>query len=144
MWHIFIARIVWYIIKLSHIRRKEAESALVYQPSYSSESEEKNLPKEEAEKLKNSYIPYVAWTRLFSGTNFQETSGKITIGSHGVGAKAAVIFSTKFVGTTDDGKKKCIVALHKKNDTKLHNFRWHHSTKNNASSPFRYATTHTV
>lgn len=74
-----------------------------------SESEEKNLPKEEAEKLKNSYIPYVAWTRLFSGTNFQETSGKITIGSHGVGAKAAVIFSTKFVGTTDDGKKKCIV-----------------------------------
>ncbi len=74
-----------------------------------SESEEKNLPKEEAEKLKNSYIPYVAWTRLFSGTNFQETSGKITIGSHGVGAKAAVIFSTKFVGTTDDGKKKCVV-----------------------------------
>lgn len=74
-----------------------------------SESEEKNLPKEEAEKLKNSYIPYVAWTRLFSGTNFQESADKTTIGSHGVGSKAAAIFSTKFVGTTDDGKKKCIV-----------------------------------
>ena len=33
----------------------------------------------------------------------------MNIGSHGVGSKAAAIFSTKFVGTTDDGKKKCIV-----------------------------------
>lgn len=74
-----------------------------------SESELKSLPKEEAEQLKDSYIPFIAWTRLFSGTNFQESDEKMNIGSHGVGSKAAAIFSTKFVGTTDDGKKKCIV-----------------------------------
>ena len=73
------------------------------------ESELKSLPKEEAEQLKDSYIPFIAWTRLFSGTNFQESDEKMNIGSHGVGSKAAAIFSTKFVGTTDDGKKKCIV-----------------------------------
>ena len=74
-----------------------------------SESELKSLPKEEAEQLKDSYIPFIAWTRLFSGTNFQESDEKMNIGSHGVGSKAAAIFSTKFIGTTDDGKKKCIV-----------------------------------
>lgn len=73
------------------------------------EVELKNLPKEEAETLKNSYIPYIAWTRLFSGTNFKATSEKMNIGSHGVGSKAAAIFSTKFIGMTDDGKKSCVV-----------------------------------
>ena len=34
------------------------------------ESELKSLPKEESEKLSNSYIPEIAWTRLFSGSNF--------------------------------------------------------------------------
>ena len=73
------------------------------------EVELKNLPKEEADTLKNSYIPYIAWTRLFSGTNFKATSEKMNIGSHGVGSKAAAIFSTKFIGMTDDGKKSCVV-----------------------------------
>ena len=74
-----------------------------------SDIELKNLPQEEAKKLQDSYIPEIAWTRLFSGTNFQDSSGKVTIGSHGVGSKAAAIFSTKFVGKTDDGKKSCTV-----------------------------------
>lgn len=73
------------------------------------ELELKNLPKEEAERLKNSYIPLIAWTRIFSGTNFVDVQQKTNIGSHGVGAKACAIFSTKFIGTTDDGKKRCIV-----------------------------------
>lgn len=74
-----------------------------------SEIEEKNLPKEEAEQIKNSYLPQLAWTRLFSGSNFQDSENKTTIGAHGVGSTATAIFSTKFIGKTDDGKKSCIV-----------------------------------
>ena len=74
-----------------------------------SESEVKNLPEAEAIELSESYIPQIAWTRLFSGTNFQDSNSKTTIGSHGIGSKATAVFSTKFVGVTDDGKKKCIV-----------------------------------
>lgn len=74
-----------------------------------SEIEEKNLSKEEAEQIKNSYLPQLAWTRLFSGSNFQDSENKTTIGAHGVGSTATVIFSTKFIGKTDDGKKSCIV-----------------------------------
>ena len=74
-----------------------------------SESELKNLPKEEAKSLSESYIPQIAWTRLFSGSNFQDSENKTTIGSHGIGSKATAIFSTKFIGKTDDGKKSCIV-----------------------------------
>lgn len=73
------------------------------------ESELKSLPEAEAKQLADSYIPYIAWTRLFSGSNFQDSSNKTTIGSHGIGSKAAAIFSTKFVGKTDDGKHSCTV-----------------------------------
>ena len=73
------------------------------------ESELKSLPEAEAKQLADSYIPYIAWTRLFSGSNFQDSENKTTIGSHGIGSKAAAIFSTKFVGKTDDGKKSCVV-----------------------------------
>lgn len=73
------------------------------------ESELKSLPEAEAKQLADSYIPYIAWTRLFSGSNFQDSDNKTTIGSHGIGSKAAAIFSTKFVGKTDDGKKSCVV-----------------------------------
>ena len=74
-----------------------------------SELEEKNLPAEEAQQIKNSYLPQLAWTRLFSGSNFQDGENKTTIGAHGVGSTATAIFSTKFVGKTDDGKKSCVV-----------------------------------
>ena len=74
-----------------------------------SEIEEKNLPAEEAQQIKNSYLPQLAWTRLFSGSNFQDSENKTTIGAHGVGSTATAIFSTKFIGNTDDGKKSCVV-----------------------------------
>ena len=73
------------------------------------DAELKNLPKEEADKIKGSYIPEIAWTRLFSGTNFQDSENKTTIGSHGIGSKATAIFSTRFIGKTDDGKHSCTV-----------------------------------
>ena len=78
-----------------------------------SEAEEKSLPKEEAEKIKKSYIPEIAWTRLFSGSNFQDGAGKTTIGAHGLGSKCTSIFSVKFIGQTDDGKKRCVVKIEK-------------------------------
>ena len=73
------------------------------------EAELKSLPEAEAKQLAESYIPHIAWTRLFSGSNFQDSESKMTIGSHGIGSKAAAIFSTKFIGKTDDGKHSCIV-----------------------------------
>lgn len=73
------------------------------------EAELKSLPEEEAKKLADSYIPFIAWTRLFSGSNFQDSDDKKTIGNHGIGSKAAAIFSTKFIGKTDDGKHSCTV-----------------------------------
>lgn len=74
-----------------------------------SEAELKSLPRAEADMILSSYIPEIAWTRLFSGSNFQDNASKTTIGSHGVGSKATAIFSKKFVGRTDDGKHKCTV-----------------------------------
>lgn len=70
---------------------------------------DKSISEEEKKELANSYVPYTAWTRLFSGSNFQDSDDKTTIGSHGIGSKACSVFSTKFIGITDDGKKKCIV-----------------------------------
>ena len=74
-----------------------------------SDAEIKSLPKAEADLILDSYIPEIAWTRLFSGSNFQDSSSKTTIGSHGVGSKATAIFSKKFIGKTDDGKHHCTV-----------------------------------
>lgn len=74
-----------------------------------SEAELKSLPEAEAKKISDSFIPEIAWTRLFSGSNFQDSANKTTIGSHGIGSKASAIFSTKFIGKTDDGKKCCTV-----------------------------------
>ena len=74
-----------------------------------SDAEIKSLPEAEAKEIMDSYIPEIAWTRLFSGSNFQDSSSKTTIGSHGVGSKATAIFSKKFIGRTDDGKHRCIV-----------------------------------
>lgn len=70
---------------------------------------DKSISEEEKKELANSYIPYTAWTRLFSGSNFQDSDDKTTIGSHGIGSKACSVFSTKFIGITDDGNKKCTV-----------------------------------
>ena len=74
-----------------------------------SEAELKSLPEAEAKKVADSYIAELAWTRLFSGSNFQDSDNKTTIGAHGLGSKCTSIFSTKFIGRTDDGKKSCVV-----------------------------------
>ena len=70
---------------------------------------DKTMSESEKKELAESYIPFSAWTRLFSGSNFQDADDKTTIGSHGIGSKATAVFSTKFIGHTDDGKKFCHV-----------------------------------
>lgn len=67
------------------------------------------MSNEEKQKIANTYLPEIAWTRLFSGSNFKDSADKTTIGSHGLGSKCTSIFSKKFVGISDDGKKMCKV-----------------------------------
>ena len=64
---------------------------------------------EEKQKIADTWLPEIAWTRLFSGSNFKDSDDKTTIGSHGLGSKCTSIFSKKFVGVSDDGKKSCKV-----------------------------------
>lgn len=64
---------------------------------------------EEKKKISETYLPEIAWTRLFSGSNFKDSDDKTTVGSHGLGSKCTSIFSKKFVGISDDGKKLCKV-----------------------------------
>lgn len=67
------------------------------------------LSEDDKKRLSNTYLPEIAWTRLFTGTNFQNSDDKITVGAHGIGSKATAIFSAQFIGRTSDGKKTCIV-----------------------------------
>lgn len=71
---------------------------------------DKTLPEETRQKIANSYLPETCWTQLFTGSNFDDAKEQATIGSHGVGSKACSIFSTKFVGTTYNNGKKCVVS----------------------------------
>ena len=64
---------------------------------------------EEKKRISETYLPEIAWTRLFSGSNFKDSDDKTTVGSHGLGSKCTSIFSKKFVGISDDGKKLCKV-----------------------------------
>ena len=70
---------------------------------------DKTISQEEVNRIINTYIPEHAWCRLFSGSNFSDSENKTTIGSHGVGSTASNVFSIKFIGHTDDGKKSCTV-----------------------------------
>ena len=67
------------------------------------------MSNEEKKRISETYLPEIAWTRLFSGSNFKDSADKTTIGSHGLGSKCTSIFSKKFVGISDDGKKLCKV-----------------------------------
>ena len=58
--------------------------------------------------LKNSdgnYLPELAWGHARAGSNFDDDANRTQIGMNGVGSFATNCFSTKFVGTSDDGKK---------------------------------------
>ena len=57
----------------------------------------------------NSYQPVLAWTELRAGSNFDDSAGRITAGSHGMGSSIVNILSDSFIGITDDGENRCTV-----------------------------------
>lgn len=60
------------------------------------------------EELNGKYLPELAWGRLKAGGSFKEH--RVGVGTHGEGSSLTNIFSNVFIGTTDDGKKKCKVS----------------------------------
>lgn len=60
------------------------------------------------EKIGDEYRPVLAWTTLRAGSNFDD-SKRITSGTNGVGASLVNIFSTEFIGETNDGKNRLIM-----------------------------------
>lgn len=55
------------------------------------------------------YLPVAAWCKTKAGSNFGSDSDRDTIGMNGVGSALANIFSSKFIGTTSDGKHRLTV-----------------------------------
>ena len=41
---------------------------------------------EEKKRISETYLPEIAWTRLFSGSNFKDSDNKTPVGSHGLGS----------------------------------------------------------
>lgn len=60
------------------------------------------------EKHVGEYRPVLAWTTLRAGSNFDDTK-RITAGTNGVGSSLTNIFSTEFIGETNDGKNRLIM-----------------------------------
>ncbi|MCK5538468.1 MAG: ATP-binding protein, partial [Bacteroidales bacterium] len=57
----------------------------------------------------NAYMPEIAWGRPRAGSNFEDDENRESMGMNGVGSFVTAVFSTKFTGTTCDGKKKITV-----------------------------------
>jgi DNA gyrase/topoisomerase IV subunit B len=55
------------------------------------------------------YRPVAAWCKTKAGSNFGDDAARDTIGMNGVGSALANIFSSKFVGSTSDGKYHLVV-----------------------------------
>lgn len=55
------------------------------------------------------FIPVAAWCKTKAGSNFGADADRDTIGMNGVGSALANIFSSKFIGTTSDGKNQLCV-----------------------------------
>jgi DNA topoisomerase-2 len=62
------------------------------------------------------YQPELAWTHARAGSNFEDEESA-TIGTNGVGSMIASVFSTKFVGVSNDGENKCTVTCTDNNTT---------------------------
>ena len=61
------------------------------------------------------YQPELAWTHARAGSNFEDENSA-TIGTNGVGSMIASVFSSEFIGTSQDGEHKCVVTCSNNND----------------------------
>ncbi|CAG7579848.1 MAG: putative DNA topoisomerase II [uncultured marine phage] len=66
----------------------------------------------------DEWVPYVAWGKARSGTNFEDDENKGQIGMNGIGSFATVVFSKEFIGNSDDGTNKLKVTF--KNNCESH------------------------
>jgi len=62
------------------------------------------------EKIGDSYRPVLAWTELRAGSNFDDSAGRVTAGTNGMGAAITNVLSKQFIGTSCDGKKRIVVS----------------------------------
>ena len=51
------------------------------------------------------YQPYLCWGRAKAGSNFEDGDDHVQMGTNGVGSYCSNVWSKKFIGETDDGKK---------------------------------------
>ena len=52
---------------------------------------------------KGQYLPFVCWGSALSGSNFSDDANRKSIGMNGVGSYCTNVWSTKFIGISDDG-----------------------------------------
>jgi len=57
------------------------------------------------------YVPLIAWGRARAGSNFEDDDKRTSIGMNGIGSYSTTVFSTKFIGITDDGNKTATVTF---------------------------------
>ena len=57
------------------------------------------------------WMPEIAWGQARAGSNFENDEQRESIGMNGIGSFATTVFSKKFVGITDDGKKRLKVTF---------------------------------
>ena len=68
------------------------------------ENDGKSLPIEIHKEL-GCYVPEMTFTRLLTGSNFNDDEERFGAGRNGLGSKLANIYSSKFIIETCDGKK---------------------------------------
>ena len=61
-------------------------------------------------KQGDHYLPELCWNHARAGSNFDDDD-HTQIGTNGVGSFATAVFSEKFVGITDDGKKRYKIVI---------------------------------
>ena len=57
------------------------------------------------------YLPELCWNHAKSGSNFDDDEKRAHIGMNGVGSYATAVFSTTFIGKTNDGKKQYTIKI---------------------------------
>lgn len=85
--------------KVSYIKVNVSDSGKI-----SVENDGKSLPIEIHKDL-GCYIPEMTFTRLLTGSNYNDDEERFGAGRNGLGSKLANIYSSKFIIETADGKK---------------------------------------
>jgi DNA gyrase/topoisomerase IV subunit B len=90
------------------------------------------IPVEQNEEGK--WLPEIAWGQARAGSNFDDDEERSSIGMNGIGSFATTVFSKKFIGITDDGKKRAKVIF--KNNAAEHTVEISNSQKQGTQVTF--------